>query len=262
MIRGISAGLFLLSLVGSTALIVTLPLSGPVLAAPEVSRSAVSAADAAFKGNYADAGTLAERSGDPAAAKLVELIYLINNWREAGYRRIMTFLDAAPQWPMSETLLKRAEQSLYAGRASTEIVLAHFAERKPLTAEGSLALARAQLESGNTDAARRSVQRVWLGETLDPAMERQVENEFGSLITSDDRKARMWRLVYKQETNAAIRMAKSLPRDYQAAAKAAQTLIRGAGGADKQYQSLSSAMKQQLGVRYALARYFRKADKP
>jgi soluble lytic murein transglycosylase len=93
-------------------------------------------------------------------------------------------------------------------------------------------------------------------------MERQVENDFGSLITSDDRKARMWSLVYKQETNAAIRMAKSLSRDYQAAAKAAQSLIRGVDGAEKQYQSLSGAMKQQLGVRYALARYYRKADKP
>jgi peptidoglycan lytic transglycosylase len=262
MIRGISAGLLFSALVSSTALIVIPPMSAPVFAEPQVSQTAVLAADAAFKGNYADAGALAKRSDDPAAAKLVELIYLRNNWKEAGYQRILAFLDAAPQWPLSETLLKRAEQSLYVGRASTETVLAYFAERKPLTAQGTLALARAQLESGNTDAASRSVKRVWLGETLDPAMERQIDNEFGSLITSDDRKARMWRLVYKQETNSAIRMAKSLPRDYQAAAKAAQALIRGVNGAEKEYQSLPDAMKQQLGVRYALARYFRRANKP
>src|SRR5262245_65665611 len=126
MIRGFSAGLLFFSLIGSTALTVTM-LIQPALAAPQVSRSAVSAADAAFKGKYADAGALAERSGDPAAAKLVELIYLRNNWKEAGYRRIMAFLDAAPQWPSSETLLKRAEQSLYVSHASTETVLAHFA---------------------------------------------------------------------------------------------------------------------------------------
>ncbi|WP_119274314.1 transglycosylase SLT domain-containing protein [Taklimakanibacter deserti] len=260
--RGFSAGLLFFALVGSTALTVTVPLSQPVLAAPQVSRSAVSAADAAFKGNYSDAGALAQRSGDPAAAKLVELIYLRNNWKEAGYRRIMAFLDAAPQWPSSETLLKRAEQSLYVSRAPAQTVLAHFEKRKPLTAEGTLALARAQLETGNTDAARRSVRRVWLNETLDAATERQIGNEFGSLITSDDRRERLWRLVYKQETNAAIRMAKSLPRDYQAAAKVAQSLIRGVGGAEKQYQSLSGAMKQQLGVRYALARYYRRTNKP
>jgi soluble lytic murein transglycosylase len=262
MIRGFSAGIFLLALVGSTALTVTVPMSTPVVAAPQVSRTAVSAVDAAFNGQYSEAGSLAQQSGDPVAVKLVELIYLRHHWKDAGYDRIMAFLDAAPKWPMSETLLKRAEQSLYANHASTATVLAHFKKREPLTAEGSLALARAQLDSGNSDAAARSVRRVWLNETLDPAAERQIDNEFGSLITSDDRKARMWRLVYKQETNAAIRMAKSLPRDYQAAAKVAQSLIKGVGGAEKQYQSLSSAMKQQLGIRYALARYYRKAEKP
>jgi soluble lytic murein transglycosylase len=262
MIRGFSAGFFVCALVGSTVLAAALPLSLAAFAAPQVSRTAVSAADAAFKGNYGEAGALAERSGDPAAVKLVELIYLRHHWKEAGYGRVMAFLNASPQWPLAETLLKRAEQSLYANRASTDVVIAHFEKRKPLTSEGTLALARAQLASGNSDAARRSVRRVWLNEMLDPATERQISGEFGSLITSDDRKARMWRLVYKQETNAAIRMSKSLPSEYQSAAKVAQALIRGVGGAEKQYQSLSGAMKQQLAIRYALARYYRKADKP
>ncbi len=261
MIRGFSARFLFIALIGSTALAATVPMSVPVLAAPDVSRAAVNAAEAAFNGKYQDAGTYAEQSGDPAAVKLVELIYLRDNWKEAGYSRIMAFLDAAPRWPMSETLLKRAEQNLYIGRASTQTVLTHFEKRKPVTPEGTLALARAQLATGNADAARRAVRRVWLNETLDAAMEKQITGEFGSLISTDDRKARMWRLVYKQETNAAIRASKSLSGDFQAAAKVAQALIRGAGGAEKQYQSLSGAMKQQLGMRYALARYYRKADK-
>lgn len=261
MIRGFSASLLMLALLGTTAITVAPPLSTPVIAAPQVSRSAVSAADAAFNGKYSDAGSFAQQSGDPAAAKLVELIYLRNNWKEAGYSRIMAFLNAAPQWPLSETLLKRAEQSLYVSKASPEAVLSHFEKRKPITAEGQLALARALLATGNTDAARRTLRRVWLNETLDAATEKQITAEFGSLITSDDRKARMWRLVYKQETNAAIRMSKSLSSDHQAAAKAAQALIRGVAGAEKEYQSLSGAMKRELGVRYALARYYRKANK-
>ena len=44
----------------------------------------------------------------------------------------------------------------------------------------------------------------------------------------------MWRLIYAQETNAAIRAAKRLAGDYQKAAKAAQALIRGEAGAEKQ----------------------------
>ncbi|WP_246737738.1 transglycosylase SLT domain-containing protein [Nordella sp. HKS 07] len=250
-----------MALLGSTAITVAPPLSTSAIAAPQVSRSAVNAADAAFNGKYSDAGSYAQQSGDPAAAKLVELIYLRNNWKEAGYSRIMAFLSAAPQWPLTETLLKRAEQSLYASNASAQTVFAHFEKRTPLTPEGSLAIARAQLATGNSDAARRTLRRVWLNETLDAAMEKQITSEFGSLITSDDRRGRMWRLVYKQETNAAIRVSKSLSGDYQSAAKVAQALIRGTAGAEKQYQSLPSAMRQQLGMRYAMARYYRKANK-
>ena len=261
MIRGFSARLLFVALIGSTALAATIAMSPPVIAAPQVSGTAVSAVDAAFNGKYEDAGALAQQSGDPVAVKLVEFIYLRNNWREAGYSRIMAFLNAAPQWPLSETLLKRAEQSLYIGRASAETVLNHFEKRTPLSPEGTLALARAQMAIGNVEAARKSVRQVWLEETLDAGMEKQIASEFGVLLTADDRKARMWRLVYKQETNAAIRASKSLSGDYQKAAKVAQALIRGTGGAEKQYQALSGAMKQQLGMRYALARYYRKANK-
>jgi len=123
MIRGFSARLLFVALIGSTALAATVPMSSPVIAAPQVNGTAVSAVDAAFNGKYEDAGALAQQSGDPVAVKLVEFIYLRNNWREAGYSRIMAFLNAAPQWPLSETLLKRAEQSLYIGRASAETVL-------------------------------------------------------------------------------------------------------------------------------------------
>src|SRR5438477_566100 len=77
------------------------------LAAPQVSALAVQAANAAFNGRLSEASDLAQRSGDPAAVKLVELINLRDHWRTLGYRRIMGFLDAAPGWPLSETLLKR-----------------------------------------------------------------------------------------------------------------------------------------------------------
>ena len=163
MIRGFSAGLLFFALVGSTALAATLPMSAPVLAAPQVSRTAVAAADAAFKGKYGDAGALAERSGDPGRGQARRTHLSARQLEGSGLSAaIMAFLNAAPQWPLAETLLKRAEQSLYVNRASTQTVLAHFEKRKPLTSEGTLALARAQLASGNTDAARRSVRRVWL----------------------------------------------------------------------------------------------------
>jgi soluble lytic murein transglycosylase len=222
---------------------------------------AVQAVDSAFKGQYGNAGTLANRSGDPVAKKLVELIYLRDHWNSAGYQRIMSFLDASPRWPLAETLLKRAEYELYTDRLPASVVLNHFASRQPLSPAGKLALARAELASGNKAVARQLVSRVWINEILDANLERQVKSEFGQLLTGEDHRQRTWQLIYKQETNAAVRASKPLSKDYQSAAAVAQALIRGVAGAEKKYSSLSASMRQQLPVQYALARYYRRLDR-
>ena len=221
------------------------------------SAQAVEAARLALKGDFVEAGRAAERSGDVAAIKLVELIYLRDRPNDAGYQRILNFLETAPKWPLSESLLKRAERSLYVNKESSELILAHFAKRKPVTDEGSLALARALLATGDTAGARAQVQKVWADPEASAELEKQVAAEFGDLLTADDNKRRMWRLVYAQETNAAIRAAKRLPAEYQKAAAVAQKLVRGEKGADKLYAGLPGSMREALGMRYALARYYR-----
>jgi soluble lytic murein transglycosylase len=172
----------------------------------------------------------------------------------------MAFLDTAPNWPLSEALLKRAERSLYVNEENPELILSHFAKRKPTTNQGSLALARALLATGNEDGARTELRKVWADPEISAELEKSVAAEFGKLLTADDHKRRMWRLVYAQETNAAIRQARRLPSEYQKAAAVAQKLIRGEKGAEKQYAALPSDMRQALGMRYALARYHRKNE--
>jgi soluble lytic murein transglycosylase len=233
----------------------------PVIAAPNVSSLAVQAADAAFKGRFAEAGQLAARSGDPAAQKLVELIYLKTSWKDAGYARIMAFLSAARGWPLSETLAKHAERALWSNGNEAATVLAHFAERQPMTPEGWLALTRARLNHGDRSGARKALMNAWLSGDLDASLEKAAASEFAGVLTKDDYKRRMWVLVYAQETNAAIRVAKQLAGEFQAAAKAAQALIRGTGDAERLYSSLSTSMRAQPAMQYALARYYRKLDR-
>ena len=231
--------------------------SGMVLAASDPSSAAVEAAQLALKGDFVAAGEAAQRSGDVAAIKLVELIYLRDHPNDAGYQRILAFLDTAPKWPLSEALIKRAERSLYVNNEPPELILSHFAKRKPVTDEGSLALARALIATGDTASARVQVQKVWADPDATAELESQAAKEFGKLLTEEDTKRRMWRLVYAQETNAAIRVAKRLPAEYQKAAAVAQKLVRGEAGADKLYVGLPSSIRGALGMRYALARYYR-----
>jgi soluble lytic murein transglycosylase len=252
----------LLAVAAATATVTPLlvQMSGPAFAETRPSADAVAAAELALKGDFVAAGAAAERSGDIAAVKLVELIYLRDHPNDAGYQRIMAFLDIAPNWPLSEALLKRAERSLYVNNETPELILSHFTKRKPTTAQGSLALARALLATGDQDGARGELRKVWADPEIPAELEKSIAAEFGKLLTADDHKRRMWRLVYAQETNAAIRQAKRLPSEYQKAAAVAQKLIRGEKGAEKQYAALPSDMRQALGMRYALARYHRKNE--
>ena len=139
--------------------------------------------------------------------------------------------------------------------------LSHFAKRQPISTEGRLALARANIASGNTQAARELIKKVWSDPAVDAAFEKSIASEFGALLGADDHKRRVWQMVYAQETNAAIRNSKRLGGDYQNAAKVAQELLRNVAGADKKYDRLPAAMREQLGMKYAMVRYLRKLER-
>jgi len=73
----------------------------PFVALPAEASVALEAVKYALKGDFAAAGDAAKRSGDSAAVKLVELIYLRDKGVDARYARIVNFLAAAPKWPLS-----------------------------------------------------------------------------------------------------------------------------------------------------------------
>ncbi len=118
------------SVLMSSALVSTAVIFTPAIAvaAKQATSPAVHAIELALKGEFSDAGPLAQRSGDEAAIKLVELLFLRDHWDDVGYSRIMNFLNAAPKWPLAETLMKRAEQSLYKNREPADRILHAFCQ--------------------------------------------------------------------------------------------------------------------------------------
>jgi soluble lytic murein transglycosylase len=215
----------------------------------------------ALRGDFMNAGQLAEQSGDRAAQKLVELLYLRDHWQEAGYARIVNFLDNAPNWPLVETLGKHAEKALYENQESPDVVFSHFENRKPKTAHGMLALARAHFQGGDKTKANTWLDRAWIRGDVDVALEQRILKEFGSALSAESHKRRFSALILAQEPNAALRSSKRLSSDFQRAAKVGQSLIRGVAGADRQYYALSSSMQENAGLKYALARFYRKQEK-
>ncbi len=224
------------------------------------SGSAVAAVKAALEGNFSEAGALAQQSGDSAAIKLVELIYLKDHGDDAGYNRVMNFLAAAPDWPLSDTLNKRAEQALYQS-GETALCLAHFGSRTPMTAEGYLALARGRYAAGHADEGKSALRGAWLNAEISAELEKAIAREFSSRLTDSDHRARLWRLIYAQEATGALRFAKQLGGEYTSIAKAAQALLQGSSNAERLYGGLSSKNRGIPALRFALARYYRRLER-
>jgi soluble lytic murein transglycosylase len=223
--------------------------------------TAVAAVKEALRGNFNEAGALASRSGDDAAVKLVEMLYLRDHGKNVGFQRIRDFQAAAPKWPLAETLKKRAEQALFQNPEAPEIVISYFENNETLTAEGHAAHARALYQIGQNDAAKSQLRRAWMKVDIEGDIEKKIASEFGSQLTASDHKARLARLIYGQQSAAAVRHAKRLGADQQKVAQVAQLLLRGTGGAEKAYNNLPSSLRNELPLRYALARLYRKQEK-
>lgn len=222
---------------------------------------AVAAVKEALRGNFTDAGAFAERSNDSAAVKLVELIYLRDQGGRVGFQRIRDFQAAAPKWPLSDTLKKRAEQNLFLNSEPAETVVNYFSSTEALSAEGHAAHARALYQLGQADEAKRALRRAWMMTDMEGDTEKRIASEFSSQLTGADHKARLGRLIYAQQSGAAVRHAKRLGSDQQKVAQVAQILLRGGAGAEKAYNNLPSSLRNELPLRYALARLYRKQEK-
>ncbi|WP_196502588.1 lytic transglycosylase domain-containing protein [Aestuariivirga litoralis] len=225
------------------------------------SGTAVEAAKRALAGDFGSAGPLAQQSGDSAAIKLVELFYLKDHGSEAGYDRVMAFVNGAPDWPLNETLLRRAEKALYDNSESPAVVSQHFAARKPATAYGALVMARLAYASGDGASGKAWLSKAWADPDVDVALEKKITSEFGSRLSVDDHKKRLWQLIFDQKGESAVRVAKTyLGGEYVNAANVGRALINSEGGADKKFGSLSGAMRNQMALLYVLTRYYRKKE--
>jgi soluble lytic murein transglycosylase len=243
---------------GTAATVAALAL--PLAAAP-ANAAAVDAIKAALAGDFMSAGAAAQQSGDMAAVKLVELIFLRDKGADAGYDRVMAFLNAAPNWPLQETLHKRAEQALFKSGDNSSRVILHFENRIPLTSFGYMALARANNAMGNAKGFHQALLAAWSNPEIDPAVEKSILSEFGNALSESDHRARLWRLIFAQQPNAALRQASRLGSGYVAVAKAAQELIKGTSAAERQYNALSASNRKIPALQYALARYYRRQEK-
>jgi soluble lytic murein transglycosylase len=161
----------------------------------------------------------AKAARDPLVKTLLEWVALRGAPREAGFERLQAFQTAHPDWPATVWFKHRLEAALYWRKAAPERITAFFANEKPETVPGKLALARVLEAAGKTAEARALVRSVWHEADLSLTVENQVKTDFGNDLEKADHRIRTDRLLAKGDIEGALRAAALAGNDVVTLAK-------------------------------------------
>jgi soluble lytic murein transglycosylase len=213
-------------------------------------RQALAAAQA---GRFPEATALAE-AADPLAAKLITWLRMQARDSGATGAGIAAWLEANPDWPLPETIARRAEEIL-AFEAEDALVLRHFARIPPRGIEAAQRHADALTRAGRAREAAPVLREAWRsGPPADPAAEASYAERNAQILTADDHARRFDRLLWENQAGAAGRVLPRLDANRRAAAEARLALR-------SEREAEGAARFRDLGVAYERARLLRRRDR-
>ena len=211
---------------------------------------------AAYKaGDFGTGDALSGELTSAAAESAAQWAGLKLHPKEAGFRRLSSFLAAHPDWPAADWTRKRIEEALYSERQPDHIVLSWFDGAAPQTGYGKFLMARALARRGDFDAAAQIARDGWRRDDLGAGFETQYFKELGEFLTARDHKYRADRLLYHGKTALALLAAGRAGPDVALLARA-----RSSGG-DRAFASVPMALQNDPGLYYSRIRTLNNAKK-
>ncbi|MGL4812007.1 MAG: lytic transglycosylase domain-containing protein [Beijerinckiaceae bacterium] len=212
------------------------------------------------KGDIAGGDAAARRITDKAARTAVEWFIVRSGNRSVSHNRVVAFLQANPDWPTRNLLMRRAEEALVADVKSPGLIRTFFAERAPVTAMGRIILARALVADGKKSEAEAMIRTVWRTDHFSDETEESVLKDFGNVITRDDHRARMERYIFKSMWAKATRAAARAGADYAAIVKARQALDNETPNAKALIAAIPASVANDTSAIFARAQLARRGN--
>jgi soluble lytic murein transglycosylase len=237
-----------------SALVPAAPISADTLAAVK------KAVELTRRRRNSEATAVASTVTDPVAVKLIEWLVLRAENDDFDFQRYAGFATENPTWPNINQFRRKAEAALFQNGVNDAVIRRYFATTTPLTAKGRLALARALLSHGDRAQAQQLVRETWRTDALTADMERQVLDNFGSLLSGGDHKVRMDRRLYADDEGAALRAAQRLGAAQVAIVRAYAALSDKSPKAKALLDAVPSEVRGDTAYLFARARYLRRAD--
>ncbi|MEM9341847.1 MAG: lytic transglycosylase domain-containing protein [Pseudomonadota bacterium] len=164
------------------------------------------------------------------------------------FDEVVAFLDRRADWP-GLSYLRRQSESAVSLDASAAETIAFFAEEPPQTGTGVLALADAQDEMGNAEAAKQLRIRAWREFVLTASQESALLAGHGEML-QPHHVARLDNLLWRGADKAAQRMFPRVTEARRALARARIALQNKADGVDALIDNVPASLKGDGGLAY------------
>ncbi|MFN3075282.1 MAG: transglycosylase SLT domain-containing protein [Alphaproteobacteria bacterium] len=215
---------------------------------------------AAEREQWSRANAAASEAKSRLLAKVLTWMRLVQPRSGASFTEISTFLKRNPDWPMPTALTRRAEEAMGAAESS-QAVLEWFSERSPLTPDGKMALARALLAADEEVEAISVLRGSWVADNFGAVQEKQFLGLYGRYLRQEDHNARLDRLLWDRQNEAAKRMMKRVDLGHQRLALARIALIDMDGGSEGALRKVPAELAGNPGLLYDRARWRRKKER-
>ena len=173
-----------------------------------------------------------------------------------SFTEMRSFLAENPDWPLLGAMRANAERAMPRGLEAADVI-AWFGDREPATAAGAMRLATALFDRGLDDPARGVVRRGWIEKDMTAEEEREFLSLFKKQLRAEDHNARLDRLLWDREGNAARRMMTRVDEPHQRLADARLRLMNMDPGVDGAVARVPAALENDPGLIYDRARWRR-----
>ncbi|MEL6258421.1 MAG: lytic transglycosylase domain-containing protein [Pseudomonadota bacterium] len=177
----------------------------------------------------------------------------------ASFDLLNTAISRLDDWPLSTTMKIRAEARIGDSALSHPQRIAWLRETGPISGAGKAALAYSHTAIGQSAEAAAAARDAWRNNTLEPDVERDILNKFGSALSLQDHIARADFLMWTRQHSAARRLKPRLDSSHRALVDARIALQARQRGVDARVEAVPSKLQNHPGLLFDRAKWRRRA---
>ncbi len=215
------------------------------------------ALDAADRGDWRRVDQLQSAAGDRTVKDLILWRKVTSHGDALDFAQLSGALERLAGWPRESTIRGFAERAISDSRLS-------YAERAewleaggPVSGDGEIALAIAEIQTGAVDAGEARLKSAFRGRTLSNEALQRVQSDYASRITQDDLRARVDFLLWTGQRSEARTLSRQLTADYRALAEARIALAARRRGVDRAIEAVPAHLRDHPGLLHDRARWRR-----